>query len=111
MSQQRPDNARILVGQRHRCHIFISALEYATEPAAGLGPLELSPFALPVNHRTRPVDQQGSEVADTAFADAQQVLLAPAGVLPGHQAQPGGDLPAVVKVFWRPRSWPPARWR
>ena len=43
--------------------------------------------------------QQGSEIAVAPFADTQQVLFTATGVLAGHQAQPGSDLPAVVKVL------------
>jgi len=44
------------------------------------------------------VNQEGSQVRVAAFADAQQVLLAATGVLPGHQTQPGCHLPAILEV-------------
>lgn len=45
------------------------------------------------------MNQQGSHLGVPALANAQQVLLAAAGVLSGHQAQPGGDRSAIVKAL------------
>ncbi len=38
------------------------------------------------------MDQQGSQIPIASLADATQAHLAAAGVLIGHQPQPGGEL-------------------
>ena len=45
------------------------------------------------------VNEQSSQVGIAALAHPQQRLLAAAGVLSGHQAQPSRQLPAVVEVL------------
>lgn len=87
--QQRPDCPGILVGQRHRCDVFVAPRHHFVDPAAAV-----SALARVMNDDACAVNQERSQVGVAALADAQQVLLAPAGVLPGHQAQPGGHLPA-----------------
>ena len=81
MGHQRPHNARVLVGQRHRSHVLVAPRKDASDPTAGV---RLCSLALPVNHRTCTVDQQGAQVGVTPFADPQQVLLTPTGMLARH---------------------------
>src|SRR4029077_17464983 len=75
-------------------NVRMAAVEQAGEPDVGVDRLALRRQ----DRRARSVDQQGSQVHVAALADAQQLRLASAGVLPGHQSQPGGQLPAVVEA-------------
>ena len=102
MGQQGPYDAGILVSQSYRSHVLVAPLDHCVNPGARF--IWLGFLPRPVDHRTRPVNQKGSEIRVPALTDAQQVLLAPAGVLAGHQTQPGRDLSAVIKIFSIPQG-------
>jgi hypothetical protein len=93
MHQERPNGAGILVRQRDCRHILVASAHEFRQPAFCQVRLVLSDS----DHRSGTMNQQGSQVGIPAFADAQQGGLAAAGVLLGHQAQPGGQLPAIRK--------------
>src|SRR5215467_5300164 len=48
-------------------------------------------------HSPSAVDQHASQIDVAALADAQQLLFASSGVLPGYDAQPGGEVPSAPK--------------
>ena len=70
MRQQRPNDPGVLVGQRHRGHVFVAPRDDRTNPAAGIGPL-----AYAVDDRPRAMDQQRSQVGIASLAHAEQVGL------------------------------------
>ena len=75
MRQQRPNDARVFVGQRDRRHILVAPLGQRLDPGARIG------LVLRVkDHGPRAVYQQRSQVGIAPLADAQQVLLAATGV-------------------------------
>jgi hypothetical protein len=43
------------------------------------------------------MNQQHPKIEITSLGDAQQALLVPARMLPGHQTQPGRQLPPVAE--------------
>ena len=66
-------------------------------------------FALdPQHRRSRPVDQDFAQVAVASLADTEQLRLATGRVLPWHDAEPGGELPALCETLRRcqlPQQW------
>ena len=54
-------------------------------------------MAGPVHDRARAVDQQSAQVGIAALADPEQSYFPAAGVYFGHEAKPGGELPAIPK--------------
>ena len=90
--QQRPGDSCILVGERHSSHVLVSPAHDPGQPTAGM--LRF-PFGHP-NHRSRPVNQQVAQIGVAPLADAEQRLLAAAGMLPRHQSQPSRQLPAIL---------------
>ena len=44
--------------------------------------------------------QQRAQVGIAATGDGTEPVLAAAGVLAGHQAEPGGQLPAIGEQAW-----------
>src|SRR3989441_10054831 len=50
-----------------------------------------------VQHRTCALHEQVSEIGIAALADVAEAGLAASGVLTRHQADPGGELPAVLE--------------
>ena len=77
-----PQDASILVGQRHH------GLSPATALAQSQRPLRDRITAAMRRHhgRFRALDEQCSQIGVAAFGDAAQVVLAPAGSLTRHQA-------------------------
>jgi hypothetical protein len=47
----------------------------------------------------RAVDQLFAQILVAALADSEQLRLAPGSELPRNQAQPCGEIPAVVETF------------
>jgi len=94
LGQKRPDHPRVLV--RH-CH-------YGSVSSATLSQ-RIHPLTEPVrlaNSRShdgaRTVDQQGSQMLVSAFADAHQDRSIPAGMLAWDQAEPGRHMASVFEV-------------
>jgi hypothetical protein len=52
------------------------------------------------NHRMGADDEQSADIAIALLADAAEALFAAARVLPWHQAQLGGELPARAEARW-----------
>src|SRR5437773_9756735 len=48
-------------------------------------------------YRAGTVDQHATQIDVAALADAEQLLLAPGGVLPWHHANPGGEVTSPTK--------------
>ena len=88
-----PDDARVLVGQRHRRHIEAAReLEPARPDAASVA------SALdPAQSGAGPVNEQGAQVAIAALADAEQHIMIAAGVLPRYQSKPCREFPTVLE--------------
>src|SRR5512144_2568899 len=95
VGQQRLGDPRVLVRQRDGGHILRPSAEESLQPLVGRMNLA---FAYP-DHGPRSVDQQGSQVNITPFADSQQGLLATCGVLPGDQSQPGRKLAPIFETL------------
>ena len=95
MGEQRPDDARVLVGQGHRRDVLVAPANQTGEP--GLRMIYFA-FCCP-DYRAGIVNEQCPKISVTAFADAQQGLFAAARALSRHQPQPGGQLPTVVEVL------------
>jgi hypothetical protein len=71
MGEQRPDDARVLVGHRHRRDILVSPVDHGVDPAARVS------FVLrAVDHRTCPMDQQGSEIGSGLIRHSTLTQLA-----------------------------------
>jgi hypothetical protein len=51
-----------------------------------------------LQHRARALDQQISQVGVAALADMPEAGLAASGMLARHQADPGGELTAVLEL-------------
>ena len=97
MSQQRPDNSSILVRQRHGRDVLVATPQHLAGPATRWAVVWLAIGYL--HHGSRAMNEQGSQIGIPPLADTQQVLFAAAGVLPGHQPEPGRQLTAVVKAL------------
>ena len=52
-----------------------------------------------LHHGSCAMDEQGSQIGVPPLADAQQVLLAAAGVLPGHQPEPSRQLATIMETL------------
>ena len=50
-----------------------------------------------VQHRTSAVNQKHAQIRIAAFSDSEHSLLVAAGILSGHQSQPGRKLPPIPK--------------
>src|SRR5215510_14012415 len=94
LHHERPQDARVLGGERDGGDILAAALTQLFDPAA----LEVISLGRMAHERARPVHQQRPEVDITALADAQQSGLATGGILFRRQAQPGGALATVLKL-------------
>lgn len=92
--QQRPDDARILVGDGHDGAVRPAALPELVHPLAE--PIRLADCGS--NDRAGAMDQQSSQMLVTAFADPHQDCSISAGMLAWDQPQPGGHVASVVEV-------------
>ena len=70
MRQQRPNDAGILVRQRHRRHIFVPSFHDPRQPATGMLGFTLGH----PDHGPCPMNQQGTQIGIAPFADAEQGL-------------------------------------
>ena len=91
MRQERPDDSGILVGQRYGGDVLVPPPHDPGQPTARM----IGFSVRQPDQGARAVDQQGSQVAVSALADAEQGLLAAARVLLWNKSEPGGQLPAV----------------
>jgi len=81
-------------GQGDGGDVLAAALAQLLDPAA----LRIVSLWRMAHRRARAMHQQRSEVDIAALADAKQPVLAPGGILLGHQAQPGGALAGVFEL-------------
>ena len=89
--QQGPEDAGLL--RRQGDHRFVKpapGLERRDPAAGGIGAMRELP-----HHRAGSVDQQGPQIHIPAFGDPAQPPGAAAGMLAGHQPQPGRQLAPV----------------
>lgn len=105
--QHRPGEPCVLVGHCHRRDVVVSPSHELAKPRTG--PITARPGQL--HQRAATVDQQRSQVHVPSLADAQQHVLAPAGVLMRHQPDPGSELARVLEVAGVSRTGRPARWQ
>jgi hypothetical protein len=92
--QHRPQNAGVLVGQRHQSLLLSDTVAQLQQPLrdaviaigrgqqSGLGAL----------------DQQGAQVVIAALGDATQPVFAAGGVLARHQSNPGAELACALEL-------------
>ena len=92
MCKQRPDRARVLVGQRDGRNVRMTAVEQAGDPDVGVDRLALRRQ----DRRACSVDQQGSQVHVAALESVE--VRTPVGPL---KFQPGGRQ-ALVPLFLGP---------
>ena len=81
-------------GQCDGGDVLAAALAQLLDPTA----LGVVSFWSVAHCRAGAVYQQRSEVDIAALADAKQPVLAPGGILLGHQAEPRGALAAVLEL-------------
>ena len=93
MREQRPRNARILVGQCHRDHVHGSPREQLSQPR--IGSLRMT-YGL-LQHGAGTVNQQRPQVTVATLADPQQFGLAAGRVLPRYDAQAGRQLSRIAE--------------
>ncbi|SPD68644.1 protein of unknown function (plasmid) [Cupriavidus taiwanensis] len=85
MGQKRPYHARHLVGQRNDYDIQRPPLCHLLNPGTGI---------LSTRHdAARTVDQEGTQIRITSFADPVQIHLSARSSLLWHKACPRGKLP------------------
>ena len=88
----------------------------AVRPTPGFDPLEPSTpgIGFAIDHpqdRAGAMDEEGTEIAIPALRHPEQCGLPARGMLPGDEAQPGGELATILeRRSHRPRP-PRARWR
>jgi len=93
--QQRPGDTGIFRRDRDAGSVVAASLLYGTRPARkriiqAIGALQ---------DRARAHDKQHAQVRVATFRDVPESALAAGGVLPGHQTEPGTELPPVFKVM------------
>lgn len=88
LGQQRPDDARVLVGQRHHRLRLARSLFQRQGPAAD----RIGAGVGGVDHRRRALDPQGARLVVAAPGDAPHAGLVAGEVLAGHQPQPRAEL-------------------
>jgi hypothetical protein len=91
---QCPEDAGVFGRQCHGGDVLTAALAQLLDPTA----LRIVSLWRMAHCRACAVHQQRSEVDIAAFTDAKQPVLAPGGILFGHQAQPGGALTAILEL-------------
>jgi hypothetical protein len=84
-----PGDARHLVGQCHGHQSDGATLEDGPEPSAD----RAVPAVCPVDHRRGSQHQQLADLPIAGFGDPPKARFSARGVLPRHQAEPGGKLP------------------
>jgi len=97
--EHRPEDASVLVGQRHQRFLPAHALAQLDQPLRDA----VTSLGRGQQRRLGALDQQGAQeqgaqVVVAAFGDASQPMLAAAGVLTGHQAQPGAELARTLEL-------------
>ena len=91
--QHGPGNASQFVGDRDNDLVARSTLSESVHPLP-----ESSGVVLDAKqYRTSPVDQHATQIDVATFADAEQLLLAPGGVLPWHDADPCREAASPAK--------------
>src|ERR1700687_4236681 len=93
VGQERPDDARVLVRERHRSDVGVSPRGQPRKPALGLIGM---PFEMPQDGSC-PMDQQRTQVHIAALADAEQLRLASGGVLARNQTDPRRELATILE--------------
>jgi hypothetical protein len=93
MSQQGPDNTRILVGERHSSHIVRSAFAQFLQPPAS----RILFVANPSKSGSGAVDQQGPEISVSTFGDTKQTCFSATGMVPGDEPKPGRELASIAE--------------
>ena len=92
--KHRPQDARILVGQRRHGLLPTDTFLQLHQPLADA----VVAFGRAPHGRLGTLDQQGAQVVVATLGDAPEPGLAPGGVLAGHQAEPGAELARVGKL-------------
>ena len=95
MGEQRPNRARVLIGQRDRGNVRMSSVQQARKPHVGVHRLSLRRQ----DGRARAVNQQCAQVHIAALADAQQRWLASARMLPGTKPSQAESCRPLSKLF------------
>ena len=93
--QQRPENALILVGNRNAsavgASLFLESLD--------LGKARTRFGVRGANNSPGAVIQQGPQVLVPIFADAEQMATVSTGAVLGHEAEPGGQMTAILQLL------------
>src|SRR4051794_32164057 len=87
-----PCDTRHLVGCNGRQPCW-SATQHADDPRPG----RAVPLRRPVDHRRRSKDQQPAYVGVAHFGNPAEAGLTSCGMLPWHQAEPGGKVPRTLE--------------
>ena len=93
--QHRPGDPRQLVGQGDDCDIAMGPPHQLFRPSAERR-VTLRDMG---QSGARPVDQLFAQILVAALADSEQLRLTPGSELPRNQAQPCGEIAAVVEIF------------
>src|SRR6185503_9980682 len=91
---QGPCDAGVLVGDGDQGTVIAAALLQLERPARDAVLMR----AGDLQHRAGALDQQVSKVGVAALADVAKARFATGGMLSGHQADPGGELPPVLEL-------------
>src|SRR5439155_11091998 len=94
LREQRPGDARILVGDRHQRAVVTAPRPQLEDPARHA----VLVSARRVQYGARALYQEIAKVGIAPLADVTQARLAAGGVLARSQADPGGELPAVLEL-------------
>ena len=94
LGEQRPGDARVLVGDSDQGSVVAASLLQLKGPARQM--ILMSVRAL--QHRACALHEKVAQVSITALADVSKAGLAPGGVLARYQADPRRELPAVLEL-------------
>ena len=90
----RPDDPGDFVGQSDRRDFPWPALQQSQQPSSG----RLPPWLGDADHRRCPHHQQLAQPLIAGFTDPPQAMLAPRGMLPWRQPEPGREMPPALEV-------------
>jgi len=84
----------MLIGERHGCLVLAASFDESSHPLAASIRLEPNP----AKRSPSTMDKELPHIAIPSFADPEQARLAPGGVLPWCQPQPGSKLASILEV-------------
>ena len=105
LGQQRPGDARHLVGKRHRDHLERFAGEKLCEPR-----ILLRLMARVSQYRAGSDHQNASQIAIASFRDRPELLFAAGQIFARHEPDPGREVTTRSENLRNPGRSPRSRW-